>query len=210
MRLFTQRVAPNPTKVELYLAEKEAAGSLIPIEKVSVNLVEREHETPEFSKRNPMQRVPLLELDDGTFLPESLAIIEYLEELWPEPAMIGKTPAERAAVRALERSIDHDILYGSAVIVHSTNSPVGYPANPGAVTWSESWMRTPLAALNDRLSDGRTFVAGDNPTIADCTLCAALQFARFGQFDVLRDHQHIQRWDEMYRDRPHVQSILIV
>lgn len=209
MRLFTQRVAPNPTKVDLYLAEKEALGCIIAMDRVLINLGEGEQKSAEFSKKNPLQRVPVLELDDGTNLPESLAIIEYLEELWPEPAMIGKTPEERSKVRALERSIDSEILFSVVMIVHATKSPAGYPENPGVVTWFESWIKTPLSVLNQTLADGRAFVAGDDPTIADCTLGATLQFARFGQLDLLKDHEHIARWDEAYRERSSVKSVLV-
>ncbi len=210
MRLFTQRVAPNPTKVELYLAEKEALGCSIPLEKVPVNMMKDEQRSAEFSQKNPLQRVPLLELDDGTLVPESQTIIEYLEELWPEPAMIGTSAEERARVRALERSIDFDILNMIILHVHSTNSPTHYPKNPGVVTWCENWIKRPLSLLDETLADGRAFVAGDAPTIADCTLSAALQFARFGKLDVVGDHTHIQNWDRIYRDRACVQSVLLV
>lgn len=210
MRLFTQIVAPNPTKVELYLAEKAALGCEIPLERETVNLMEGEHRTQEFVEKNPFQRLPCLELEDGTILLESLPIIEYFEERWPEPAMIGETPEERARVRALERSMDLDLLVGIAWRVHTTNSPVGYDKIPEVAAWAEERMATPLQVLNETLSDGRAFVAGDKPTIADCTLGAALQFARFGKFDVLDGHDNIQRWDESYRARPLVQSVLVL
>lgn len=210
MRLFTQMVAPNPTKVELYLAEKAALGCDIPLERTKVNLIEGEHHTEEFIKTNPHQRLPCLELDDGTILLESLPIIEYFEERWPEPAMIGATPQERAQVRALERSIDLDLLVGIAWRVHTTNSPVGYAKIPEVAAWAEERMTKPLTILDQSLSDGRPFVSGDNVTIADCTLAAALQFARFGKLEVTEGYDNIKRWDEAYRARSTAQSVLVL
>ena len=210
MKLYTQRLAPNPTKLDLYLAEKAALGREIPLERILVNLVKGEQRSPTIKAKNPLERVPFLELDDGTILPESLAIIEYLEELWPEPSLIGSTPEERALTRALERTIDVDILYGVALVVHSSNSPAGYPKNPGVVAWFTDWMKVPLSALNQKLSDGRPFVAGPKPTIADCSLGAALQFARFGKLDLLAPYEHIAAWDRDYRKREAVRSVFVV
>lgn len=90
MKLYTFPPAPNPTKLRVYLAEK---GIEIPTE--SVNLVRGEQNRPEFRTVNPLGAVPVLELDDGTRLCESLAIVEYLEELHPEPAMIGRDAHDR-------------------------------------------------------------------------------------------------------------------
>ena len=100
MKLYYFPVAPNPTKVHLYLAEKQARGRGLDLEFVTVDLLQGEQRSEEHTGRNPFARLPVLELDDGSFLLESLAIIEYLEELNPEPPMIGVTPVGRAQVRA--------------------------------------------------------------------------------------------------------------
>ena len=101
MKLWTFPPAPNPRKLAVYLAEK---GLDIPVE--LINLVEGRQNSPEFLAINPKGAVPVLELDDGSRLTESLAIIEYLEELNPDPPMIGTDPLERARVREAERMID--------------------------------------------------------------------------------------------------------
>jgi glutathione S-transferase len=197
VKLYTQRVAPNPTKLELYLAEKAALGAEIPLERIRVNLMTGEQHSPAIKAKNPLERVPFLELDNGAIVSESLAIIEYFEERWPEPSLIGSTPQEHALTRALERSIDTDILCSVAWVVHSTNSPAGYPNDPSFAAWFTTAMQMPLAALNRTLSDGRLFVAGHKPTIADCSLGAALQFARFGKLELLGPHEHIAAWDKL-------------
>lgn len=209
MRLFSNRVAPNPVKVELYLAEKSAAGCEIPVERVFVNLPKGEHRTPEFAKRNPFRRAPVLELDDGSHIPESLAIIEYFEELHPRPSLIGDTPAQRGRVRALERAIDLDVLGSIGQIVHATNSPIGLPPSPDIAQRSQQRLEHILAILDEQLADGRPFVAGDKPTIADCTLGAALQFARFGGTTIPERFSRILEWDRTYRVRDAVKAVII-
>ena len=125
LKLYTFPIAPNPTKVRVYLAEKG-----IEIEQVTVNLPKGEQRSAEHRARNPLGKLPVLELDDGSFLTESLAIIEYLEELHPEPPMLGRTPLERARARELERLADLGVLLRVARIVHATRSPLGLPPNP--------------------------------------------------------------------------------
>ena len=131
MKLYFFPVAPNPTRVRLYLAEKAESGARIPLDEVAVNLRQGEHRRPEHLARNPFGRLPVLELDDGRHLLESLAIIEYLEDLHPSPPMIGREPLERARVRELERIAELGVLQPVARIVHATNSPLGLPPNPG-------------------------------------------------------------------------------
>ncbi len=209
MRLYVFQIAPNPTRVRLYLAEKAAAGGDIELPQVSVNLVKGEHKSPEHLARNPLGRLPVLELDDGTFLTESKVIVEYLEELHPEPSLMGSTPEERARVRELERLAEVGVLYPVARIVHATNSPLGLPSIPEVAALFRGGLPSVLSVLDDRLSDGRSFLAGDHPTIADCTLQAGLQFGRFGEVGIDLP-EHLSRWDRNYREREPVRSVLVV
>ena len=89
MKIYDFVGAPNPKKLRVYLAEK---GIRVPFE--PVDILAGETRKPEFQKKNPMGGLPVLELDDGTCLNESLAIIEYFEELHPAPPMIGTTPLD--------------------------------------------------------------------------------------------------------------------
>ncbi len=210
MKLFTQRLAPNPTKVELYLEEKKAAGCDIDVDKVMVNLVKGEQRSDAITQKNPLQRVPFLELDEGTVIFESLPIIEYFEELFPDPPMLGGTPAERGVVRSIERMIDADLLRNIAINIHMTRSPAGYGENPAVAEWALAAIPKPLGFLEDLLSDHRPFIAGPQLTVADCALAAALQFARYGKLDLLTDMPNLASWDEAYRRRSAAQSILVL
>lgn len=209
MKLYVFLAAPNPTRVRLYLAEKAAAGTRLPVEEVSVNLVKGEQRGAAHRARNPLGKLPVLELDDGSFLTESLAIVEYLEELHPEPPLIGRDPRERARVRELERIAEISVLRPVAGVVHATRSPLGLPASPElAAHWREQ-LPAGLARLDAVLADGRPFLAGERPTIADCTLQAALQFGRFGEVELDPGFAHVARWDRDYREREPARAVLI-
>ena len=98
MKLYMVPLAPNPTKVMLYIAEREARGTTLAIEQIVVNTVKGRHKEPEHLARNPFGTVPAFELDDGTFILESLAIIHYLETKFPEGAIVSGTAEEQAKV----------------------------------------------------------------------------------------------------------------
>jgi glutathione S-transferase len=208
VKLYFFPIAPNPTKVRLYLAEKAAAGTEIELTEVLVDLPKGEQRSAEHVARNPFGRLPVLELDDGTYLIESLSIIEYLEERYPDPPLIGSDALERARVRELERIADLGVLLPVGRIVHATNSPLGFPPNPEMAAHFRKVLPEALAVLDARLADGRPFVAGDHPTIADCTLQAALQFARFGKVEIDPAFENLARWDSAYRERPSAQAVL--
>lgn len=210
MKLYIFQVAPNPTKVRLYLAEKAAGGTDIALQQISVNLPKGEQRTPEHLARNPLGRLPVLELDDGSYLTESLSIIEYLEECYPTPPLIGRTPLERARVRELERIIEFGILNPIGRIIHATNSPIGLPPNPAVAEQFRKSLPEGLRFVESKLSHGRPFVMGEQPSIADCTLAASLQFARFGKVEIDAAFSNILAWDARYRERAVAKSVLVV
>jgi len=197
MKLYDFPLAPNPRKLRVYLAEKG-----IEIPRVIVNITKGEQYTPEFLAKNPMGGLPVLELDDGSCLRESLAIIEYLEELHPEPPMIGRTPLERARVRALERSADVGLLMGVARVFHATHAVLpGRVPDAALAARFRNDLDKPANYLDGLLADGRPFVAGEHATIADCTLFAAMEFERTGNLAIAWP-AHLARWYERFRTRP--------
>lgn len=210
MKLYTQLVAPNPTKVEIYLAEKAALGCTIEIDREMVDLSKGHHRSPELSKKNPMQRVPFLELNDGNVIGESLPIIEYFEERHPIPSLIGDSPEARALVRGMERTLDTGIMREVVEIAHATKSPTGRAPNAGVVAWFHDSVATPLRYVDGLLADNRPFVMGERVTIADGTLAASLQFARFTKLDVFDAYTNIQSWDERYRARSHLKDVIVL
>jgi glutathione S-transferase len=162
-----------------------------------------QNRTPEFLKKNPMGGLPVLELDDGTFLTESLAIIEYLEELHPKPAMLGERALERARVRELERLCEVGMLSSIATIFQNSHPFFAgrLKQSPDAADNGRARLATVSKVLDARIGS-RPFVAGERPTIADCTLFAALSFAAFGGIPLDPGCTNITRWYDAFRKRP--------
>lgn len=197
MKLYSFPVAPNPTKVLVYLGEKK-----LEIPQQVVNIAKGEQNAPAFRAINPLGAVPVLELDDGTRLCESLAIIEYLEELHPEPPMIGRDPLERARVRELERTIEFGVLGRVGRIIHNSESPLpGVRGVPEVAEQARETLPGILHLVDERIG-GNAFVAGAHPSIADCTLFAALRFAGFGGIEIDPTCRNLHRWYQAFQERP--------
>ncbi|MEM7409464.1 MAG: glutathione S-transferase family protein [Myxococcota bacterium] len=199
MKLYFFPIAPNPTKVRTYLAEKG-----IEIELELVSFFEGAQNTPEFRAKNPLGKLPVLELDDGSILTESLAIMRYLEELHPEPNMVGTTPLERARISELERICENGVLSAVARYIHATKSPLDLPPKPqvAEVAWEN--LQANLEVLDARVGAG-PFVAGDRVTIADCTLWAGFNFAKFRDVEIDAKYANLLAWRERFADRPSTQ-----
>jgi glutathione S-transferase len=209
MKLYYFPVAPNPTRVRLYVAEKAAAGRPLELQQELVNLPQGEARSPEHLARNPLGKLPVLELDDGSFLTESVAIVEYLEELHPEPPLLGRSAEARARVRELDRIADLAVLGPIARTIHATKSPLGLPPNPAVAKHALAALPDGLAVLEGRLADGRDWLAGNDVSFADCTLAAAFQFARFGDIPLPAELTHLSAWDTRFRKRPSTQDVLV-
>jgi glutathione S-transferase len=200
MKLYDFPFAPNPRKLRIYLAEKG-----IEIPRVTINIVNGEQNQPAFLAKNPMGTLPALELDDGSVLTESLAIIHYFEELYPEPPMIGTTPLERAHVRRLEQIAYGNVLGPVARLFHATRALLpGAKPNPALADAARAALPRPLGVLNDEVGE-RPFVAGERPSIADCTLFAAFKLAEMAEID-LAPGANLARWFAAFSQRPSAEA----
>jgi len=198
MKVYDFVGAPNPKKLRVYLAEK---GLQIPCQQV--NIVTQENRTPEFLKKNPLGGLPVLELDDGSHLTESLAIIEYLEELHPTPPMLGTTPLERARVREIERIIELGVLGRIAQIFQNTHPFMAgrLKQSADAADNARNVLVGNLKVLDAKIADHK-FVVGDRPTVADCTLYAALEFGDFAGVPLDPSLKNLTRWYGDFKKRP--------
>lgn len=208
MKLFMVPLAPNPTKVRLYIAEREELGATMGIEQIVVNTLKGRHKEPEHLARNPFGTLPTLELDDGTHILESLAIIQYLEEKFPDGALLRGGSEERARARDVERIVDLRVANPMAAYVHATKSPLGLPPNPEKAAEFHANLQTPLDYLERLLSRSGPLLLGEQVSIADFTLQASLQFLRFIEADVFGDRPLLRAWDQRYRARPAAQRVL--
>lgn len=182
--------APNPRKVRIYLAEK---GLTIPTKEL--NLRAGEQRTPDFLKKNPFAGVPILELDDGTVITESLVIMEYLEELYPDPPLLGADPVTRALVRMWERRCEIGVYLAASRMV----------LNKGEVSdHARQTLVTRLALVNGGLA-GREWLTGQF-SIADIMLFIGLETAHHGQFTLDPAWTNLSRWYTAMKARPSVSA----
>jgi len=208
MKLYMVPLAPNPTKVMLYIAERAALGTDMAIEQIVVNTVKGRHREAEYLARNPFGTLPALELDDGTHLIESLAIIEYLEDRFPKDSLLGTDALVRGRARDLERIVDLRVAVPMATYAHATKSPLGSPPDEVLAGSIVVNLQGPLDYLESLLSDGRPLITGQRVSIADCTFQAALQFLRYIEADLLEDRPNLRAWDARYRRRPAAVDVL--
>jgi len=198
MKIYDFVGAPNPKRLRVYLAEK---GIKVPYEQV--NIISGDNRKPEFLKKNPLGGLPVLELDDGSHLTESLAITEYFEELHPNPPMLGTTPIERARVREIERIIELGVFGRIAQIFQNTHPFMAgrLKQSPDAAENARNVLNGTLKALDEKIGS-KPFAAGERPTVADCTLYAALEFGDFAQVPLDPSHRNLTRWYTAFKERP--------
>lgn len=201
MKLYTAPRAPNPRRVEIFIAEKGLAG----LERVEVDLNAGEHRTETFRRRNPLGRVPVLELDDGRFLSESRAICAYLEGLCPEPNLMGRDSDERAFIEMADRQVEFGFFVPLMQLIRHTHpgfAPLEQPqfAEYGA---TQGLRMREAAAMLDATLAGQAFIAGERFTIADITAFCALEFARLIRFRAGdAGFAHLQAWRDRIAARP--------
>ncbi len=197
MKMYGFAFAPNPRKLLTYMREKN-----LDFEYVEVDLPGGEHRQDWFRQKNPMASLPVLELDDGTCMAESLAIIEYLEETNPDPPMIGTNPLERYHAREMERLCESSILARVGRVFRNTN-PIF--AGPNQIPKLAEVAREELPGvlrIVDAMIGSNEFAAGPRPTIADCTLFASLKLAQIGGVEIDSGAENIARWWQSFQSRP--------
>ena len=198
MKLHGHRMATNPRRIGIYLAEKG-----LKIEQVEVDTAAGAHKRPEFLAMNPAGQIPVLELDDGTYLPESAAIVEYLEELYPDPPMIGVTPGTRAKARALERIGNDLIVRAGLMLMHSHVHFAGrVEQKPAVADAVRPLVNELLATLEQHIGD-KPFLTGERPSIADCTLFALFQTCRIRlNLPFGAEYSRLDAWYTRFAKRP--------
>src|SRR5665213_149727 len=205
MKLYDFALAPNPRRVRIFLAEK---GITVPT--VQVNLRETDQLKPEFLAINPFATVPVLELDDGRHIAETIAICRYLEELHPEPRLFGADPYERAVVEEWQRHIEWDgfLAVGEAFRNglpgfkgRALTGPFGYEQIPDLVERGKQRAMRFFGLLDRRLGQ-QEFIAGPRYGVADITALVAHDFGTRAKALVTDDMPHLRRWYAALSARP--------
>ena len=202
MKLYDMTLAPNPRRVRIFLAEK---GIDVPL--VQVNLAEGEHKRAEFLEKNPSGKIPVLELDDGTCIAESVAICRYFEALHPEPRLFGTTPTEIGRIDMVNRQLDLELLQsvGRAWVngpIVAKMAPGNLEQIPAAKVQGEEGARAFYRRLDGELAN-RQFMAGEAFSVADITALCVIDFAtRMVELKPDAEFGHLWRWHEEVSARP--------
>ncbi len=191
MKLYDGGRAPNPRRVRVFLAEKGITVPLVPIDMGAMG-----HKSDEVTALNPLQRLPVLELDDGTILTESVAICRYFEELQPEPALFGEGALGKAQVEMWNRRMELNLLASVAAAFRHTHPAMVDWEIPQIPAWGEANRPKVLAfleLLDSELAD-RAFVAGSDYSIADITGMIAVDFMKPARIAMPEHLLHVRRW----------------
>ena len=199
MKIIETRSAPNPRRVRIFLAEK---GIAIPYEEIDI--MKGAHKEAAFTKANPMQRVPVLVLDDGTAISETVAICRYFEETQPEPALFGKGALGRATVEMWNRRMELGLLNHVASAFRHTHPGGAALEVPQIKEWGEVNKPRALEVMKvmDEQLTSHKFIAGDAYSIADITGMVAVDFARVIKLRIPDEMKSLQRWHAEVSARP--------
>ena len=199
MKLYDGGRAPNPRRVRIFLAEKGIDVPLVPVDMGAMG-----HRSQEITERNPLQRLPVLELDDGTILTESVAICRFFEELHPEPALFGEGALGKARVEMWQRRMEMHFLLTVANAFRHTHPAMKEWEVPQIAEWGEANRPKAIEFLNllDRDMADREFIAGDSYSIADITGMIGIDFMKPARIELPQELSNVRRWYEAVSSRP--------
>lgn len=198
MKLYDNDFAPSPRRVRMFLAEKQLSVTRIPID-----IAAGETNSDAFTRINPVAELPVLELDDGTRLTESLAICRYLEALQPEPNLLGKTPLEQAGIESVVLQVMFRLYVPTTLAFRHTHrfwqgrltqvAQYGELAREQVLTEWQRW---------ETLLAEREFLAGDRFSFADIVGYTTLEFGKPSGIRVQNSQPHLLRWQAAIAARP--------
>lgn len=199
MKLYFSKRAPNPRRVSWVVAEKGAND----IELIDINILTGEHKTPEYRAKVGLPTVPALELDDGTVITESVAICRYIESLYPEPNLFGRTPKEVAVIEMWTRRAEMMLATPLMLTVRHTHPALAVLEQqvPEVAQSNRTAAERALKLFEAQLG-AHAFIAGDTISIADIVAFIGFDFARMVRFAIPEDMPNLTRWASAMRARP--------
>ena len=199
MKLYNHTLAPNPRRVRIFAAEKGIELSL-----EEVDILAGQSRMPEFLAKNSSGAVPVLELDDGSYLSESVAICRYLEGLHPEPNLLGRDHREQAEIERWNRRMELELFAVIGRTAQNTSSIFQgrFKQFPDYGEAQRVIVHRRLERMDHELV-GHQFVAGDRFTIADITALVAIDFGgRLADIRIAPELAHLTRWHQAVSSRP--------
>ena len=190
--------APNARRVRIYLSEK---GLDIPMK--TIDIMKSEHKTDEYKKISPLSQVPALELDDGTFITESIAICRYFEALNPDPNLMGTDPNEIAIIEMWQRRLELLLMIPIASVFRHGHPAMAHLENQ-VIEWSEANKPRILGFYNwlDKQLKGKDFICLNRYTLADVTALTCFEFAKWPKINIPEDCLNLKKYYQMLSDRP--------
>ena len=199
MKLYDLPASPNARRVRVFIAEKN-----LQIEMVPINMMTGENKTEEYLSKNPLGRMPLLELDNGTCIAESIAICRYLENEHPDPPLFGTSSLEQATIEMWQRRMEFQFLNPMINIFRNTHE-----------MWKDRMIQIPQIAeieskdveekmvwLNRELG-GREYIAGETYSVADITAqCAFVMGKAAVGIRIPEDLSNLDAWWSRVTSRP--------
>jgi glutathione S-transferase len=200
MKLYDASRAPNPRRLRIFLAEKQ-----IEVPRVEIDIGAEGARTPDFLRINPLGQLPVLELDDGSRIADSLAICRYFEASQPEPVLFGTTPEEIGRTEQWNRHAELELFIPVSLTFRHGNPRVAHRFTqvPGV---ADHMREHALKTLNwfDRELSGRAYLAGDRFSIADITALVAIDFGKVAGIRLGPSWPSLVRWHGEVSARPSV------
>jgi glutathione S-transferase len=199
MKLYDGGRAPNPRRVRIYLAEK---GIEVPKEPIDLGALQ--HKSAAFTALNPVQRLPVLVLDDGTVISESIAICRYFEALHPEPTLFGRGAMEIARIEMWNRRLELHLLFPVSHVFRHTHPAMKELEVPQVPAWAEANKPRIAAFLDilDRELERHPFAAGDRYSVADITGLVAVDLMKPAKLALPDELGNVRRWHKDVSSRP--------
>jgi glutathione S-transferase len=200
MKIYEFKDFPNPRRVRIFLAEKNINNVFF----VQVDVPSGEHRSEAFKAKNPIAGVPVLELDNGSYISETVAISRYFEEIHPEPYLMGKTPQEKAEIEMWSRRVEYGLMDTVAAYFHHATFGLGELETYQNLDWGKKNHERAIATiwLLDQVLRDRKFIAGDVFSIADITALCAMDFAIFVNIPIPDECLNMNRWYMETSSRP--------
>jgi glutathione S-transferase len=212
MKIYDTPGFPNPARIRIVLAEK---GLDAQIEFVKVDLFAAEHKQDAFLAINPTGTVPVLELDDGTFISEGVAITEYLDNLDGNPTLTGKTPKQKAIIHMMQKRADDQLIDAIGIYFHHATPGLGdrllaykSPEWAHRKEWGERHLDKFVRGMRyfDSVLKTQAYIAGDEFSMADITAYAALLHAGLASVAIPDDCAALAAWQAKMSERPSVKN----
>ncbi|WP_152205427.1 glutathione S-transferase family protein [Marinobacter changyiensis] len=200
MKIYETKTAPNPRRVRMFMEEK---GLLDKAEFVQIDLLKGENLTPEYAARNPMKKVPVMELDDGTCIAETMAICRYFEESYPERPLLGTSPLQKAQIEQWLRWIEYYFFMPTGMCFQHSTGYFKDRMNP-IKEWGEECRVTVEKFFHflDKELANRDYICGDEFTAADINAFTAIEFNKVNNIRIKPEQTNLQAWYERIKARP--------